>query len=205
MTLVSGRGRPFAVEGQLPASREAAPRPSIVSPRRTTFATIGIPLLRGRHFSPADGPDAPAVAIVNQTLARTSWPNEDPIGRRLQLLGTAGGCLADGDRRRRATSRSRSTRALRCDGSAADDLSSGFAGTGEQHDTDCPDGSRSTGARRGRAPADRGGRSDDSGPGAAVGPARTHGVHGRRLASIPSCSWGSPCSRCCSRPSASTA
>jgi predicted permease len=51
------------------------------------FATIGIPLLRGRDFSTADGPDAPAVAIVNQTFARTVWPNEDPLGRRVQLLG----------------------------------------------------------------------------------------------------------------------
>ena len=43
--------------------------------------------MRGRPFSPADGPEAPDVAIINQTLARTFWPNQDPIGRRLQCFG----------------------------------------------------------------------------------------------------------------------
>jgi putative ABC transport system permease protein len=44
------------------------------------FATMGIPL-RGRDFTEADGPDAPAVIIVSEALARLYWPNEDPIGK----------------------------------------------------------------------------------------------------------------------------
>ncbi len=87
VTLLSARGRPFAVEGQPLASPDAATAAvyRVVTP--DYLAAIGIPLMRGRHFSPADGPEAPDVAIVNQTLARTFWPNTDPIGRRLQLLG----------------------------------------------------------------------------------------------------------------------
>ena len=87
VTLLSARGRPFAVEGQPLASPDAATAAvyRVVTP--DYLAAIGIPLMRGRHFSPADGPEAPDVAIVNQTLARTFWPNKDPIGRRLQLLG----------------------------------------------------------------------------------------------------------------------
>ena len=87
VTLLSARGRPFAVEGQPLASSDAATAAvyRVVTP--DYLAAIGIPLMRGRHFSPADGPEAPDVAIVNQTLARTFWPNQDPIGRRLQLLG----------------------------------------------------------------------------------------------------------------------
>jgi putative ABC transport system permease protein len=87
VTLLSARGRPFAVEGQPLASPDAATAAvyRVVTP--DYLAAIGIPLTRGRHFSPADGPEAPDVAIVNQTLARTFWPNQDPIGRRLQLLG----------------------------------------------------------------------------------------------------------------------
>jgi len=48
------------------------------------FKTMGIPLKRGRDFSDADVPDAPMVAIVNEALVRQSFPNEDPIGRRIQ-------------------------------------------------------------------------------------------------------------------------
>jgi putative ABC transport system permease protein len=48
------------------------------------FQTMGIPLVRGREFTPRDQYDSPFVAIVSQDLARQSFPNEDPIGRRLQ-------------------------------------------------------------------------------------------------------------------------
>jgi putative ABC transport system permease protein len=49
------------------------------------FAAIGAPLLRGRTFAGADGPDAPLVAIVNEAMARQSWPGQDPVGRRFKL------------------------------------------------------------------------------------------------------------------------
>jgi putative ABC transport system permease protein len=47
------------------------------------FRTMGIPLLRGRDFSAHDTTDAPAVVIINQTLARTFWPGQNPLGRHL--------------------------------------------------------------------------------------------------------------------------
>lgn len=47
---------------------------------RGYFSTMGIPL-RGRDFTEADGPDAPPVIIVSEALARTYWPNEDPLGK----------------------------------------------------------------------------------------------------------------------------
>jgi predicted permease len=49
------------------------------------FRTIGTPLVRGRDFSPQDSINAPAVAIINETLARRFFPNEDPIGKRLRV------------------------------------------------------------------------------------------------------------------------
>jgi predicted permease len=49
------------------------------------FRTLGTPLLRGRFFSIEDRPDAPPVAIVNDAMARRSWPGRDPIGRRFTL------------------------------------------------------------------------------------------------------------------------
>ncbi len=44
---------------------------------------MGIPLLAGRTFNSADGPDAPSVAVVSESLARLLWPDESPIGARL--------------------------------------------------------------------------------------------------------------------------
>jgi putative ABC transport system permease protein len=45
---------------------------------------MGIPLLRGRFFNETDRPGSPLVAIINETLARRYWPNEDPIGKHLK-------------------------------------------------------------------------------------------------------------------------
>jgi putative ABC transport system permease protein len=49
------------------------------------FRTLGTPLLRGRVFSIGDRPGAPRVAIINDALARRSWPGQDPVGRRFTL------------------------------------------------------------------------------------------------------------------------
>ena len=86
-TLLSARGRPFMVDEQPPVSPDRAPTAVYRVATPDYFATMAIPLLRGRDFSSADRQDAPAVAIVNQTLARTFWANEDAIGRRIRLLG----------------------------------------------------------------------------------------------------------------------
>jgi len=48
------------------------------------FATLGIPLLRGRLFTPADREDAPPVAVVNMKFARTALHNGTAIGRRMR-------------------------------------------------------------------------------------------------------------------------
>jgi predicted permease len=49
------------------------------------FKAIGTPLLRGRFFSIRDGRDAPPVAIINDAMARRSWPGHNPVGRRFKL------------------------------------------------------------------------------------------------------------------------
>jgi predicted permease len=55
---------------------------NIVSPGY--FETLGIRLMNGRFFDVRDGPGAPDVAIVNQSMARTFWGTESPIGRRVR-------------------------------------------------------------------------------------------------------------------------
>jgi predicted permease len=49
------------------------------------FRTLGTPLLRGRFFSIGDQPEAPLVAIINEAMARRSWPGHDPVGRRVKF------------------------------------------------------------------------------------------------------------------------
>jgi putative ABC transport system permease protein len=47
------------------------------------FATMKIPLSRGRNFNAQDRADSPRVVVINETLARLYFPNEDPLGKRL--------------------------------------------------------------------------------------------------------------------------
>ncbi|MDX6502468.1 MAG: hypothetical protein QOG23_5732 [Blastocatellia bacterium] len=47
------------------------------------FETMGIPLLKGRNLTEQDGPEAPAVVILNETMASRLFPNQDPLGKRL--------------------------------------------------------------------------------------------------------------------------
>lgn len=53
----------------------------IVNPRY--FQALQIPLKRGRTFTVQDNQGAPRVVIVNETLARRYWPNQDPIGKHI--------------------------------------------------------------------------------------------------------------------------
>ena len=48
------------------------------------FEAMRMPLRRGRMFDERDGPDALPVAIINETMARKFWPNQNPIGKRFQ-------------------------------------------------------------------------------------------------------------------------
>jgi putative ABC transport system permease protein len=51
------------------------------------FKAMGISLVRGRFFDARDSDTAPPVAIVDESLAQTYWPNQDPIGKRLHSGG----------------------------------------------------------------------------------------------------------------------
>jgi putative ABC transport system permease protein len=49
------------------------------------FATMGIKLISGRDFTEHDSEKAPGVVIVSQSFARSAWPGQDPLGRRLKV------------------------------------------------------------------------------------------------------------------------
>ncbi|TAK13416.1 MAG: FtsX-like permease family protein, partial [Acidobacteria bacterium] len=63
-------------------------RQNVVSPG--FFSTIGTPLIRGRDFSTLDRADSALVTVINETMARKFWEGQEPIGRRLELLGASG-------------------------------------------------------------------------------------------------------------------
>jgi predicted permease len=54
------------------------------------FPAMGIPLVRGRLFDERDNDSAPHAALISESLARTRWPNEDPLGVRLNFAGMDG-------------------------------------------------------------------------------------------------------------------
>lgn len=49
------------------------------------FQSLGIPLLRGRLFENADGPNAPQVAVISESVAKLKWPNQNPIGQTIEF------------------------------------------------------------------------------------------------------------------------
>ncbi len=53
-----------------------------------SLRAMGIRLLKGRYFTDQDTSDVPRVCLIDETMARTHWPNEDPIGRRIALGGS---------------------------------------------------------------------------------------------------------------------
>jgi predicted permease len=53
------------------------------------FKTMQIPLLAGRVFTEQDQAGTSPVAVINQTMAKRYWPNEDPIGKQIRLPDTS--------------------------------------------------------------------------------------------------------------------
>jgi putative ABC transport system permease protein len=84
---VSGGGSiiHFNITGRPPKS----PHEFVAAGYRTItpnyLETLGVPLLQGRLFTRADDEKSPAVVLINATMAHTFFPNENPLGKRLQL------------------------------------------------------------------------------------------------------------------------
>jgi putative ABC transport system permease protein len=85
---LSVNGSDFRIEGHPDPEpgKELIINMSSVSPGY--FHTLGVPMLKGRDFSDRDNKDAPEAAIINSDLARTYFPDEDPIGKRMKFTDT---------------------------------------------------------------------------------------------------------------------
>jgi putative ABC transport system permease protein len=74
---------PFAIEGRTAPEQRLSAANRVVSPNY--YEVMGIPLRRGRAFTEQDTADQPGVIVVNETMARRTWGDEDPIGKRLTV------------------------------------------------------------------------------------------------------------------------
>jgi predicted permease len=75
-------GRPEGQPGERPQAEYHAITPEY-------FKTLEIPVRAGRDFDRSDTPERPRVAIVNETLARSAFPGESPLGRRIRTNSKA--------------------------------------------------------------------------------------------------------------------
>jgi predicted permease len=83
------RGSNVTVEGEPPAlagTRDVLR--NAIGPGH--FSNLGIPLVKGREFTRADGTTSPKVAIVNETFSKTFFSGADPLGRRMKFGGGTG-------------------------------------------------------------------------------------------------------------------
>jgi predicted permease len=73
----------FDVDGRPAPPPNAEPRAQVRVVSAGYFGTMGIPLLRGRAFTPDDRPGGPQALVVSEETARRHFPGEDPIGKRI--------------------------------------------------------------------------------------------------------------------------
>ncbi len=80
----------FVIEGRPMPRPDQIPTVLYYAVSHGYFRAIGLPLIRGRSFTEADREDAPGVVIINQTMARRFFPDQDPIGQRIHVSNGPG-------------------------------------------------------------------------------------------------------------------
>lgn len=83
------RQTPFVIEGRA-AESERVPVAAVASVTSGYFDVLKTPLVKGRVFREADISSSLPVAVINKALERQYWPNEDPVGKHVRLLGLVG-------------------------------------------------------------------------------------------------------------------
>jgi putative ABC transport system permease protein len=75
----------FSIEGQVLGRNEPGPDEEIRIISPDYFRVIKTPLVRGRFFAESDNADAPGVVIIDEALAKKYWPNQDALGKRIDI------------------------------------------------------------------------------------------------------------------------
>ena len=81
--LNGGGTLPFWIGSQKPASLQGAPRLTMFLTGPDYLRTMGIPLLRGRFFTPEDTTKSPCVMVIDSVFAHMYFPDSDPLGQTL--------------------------------------------------------------------------------------------------------------------------
>ncbi len=108
-TLPMNSGRnysPFSIQGR-PEDSERSPVADIAVVDTQYFRTMEVPLIAGRNFTMSDTDKTQTVGVIDQTLARRYWPDQDPLGQQvkfgfgagiqgLTIVGVVGDIKSDG-------------------------------------------------------------------------------------------------------------
>jgi putative ABC transport system permease protein len=102
LPIAGGPSTDFTIAGRPAPPPDNEPEAAICSISPGYFRAMRIPLLAGRTFTEADGRGSGKVMVINQTFARTYWPNESPLGHQVTmkdwgppLTGTIVGVVGD--------------------------------------------------------------------------------------------------------------
>jgi putative ABC transport system permease protein len=77
----------FDVVGRPPLGPGKSIWATVVTITPNFFATLHTPIVKGRDIAPTDTAESPKVIVINETLKRQVFPNEDPIGKRFRVNG----------------------------------------------------------------------------------------------------------------------
>jgi putative ABC transport system permease protein len=75
----------FSIEGRPALTPSELPTADFQTISPDYFRVLRISLVAGRAFRRVDGPEAPSVAIISQSMAQRFWPGEDPVGKRVKV------------------------------------------------------------------------------------------------------------------------
>src|SRR5205085_1695016 len=77
----------ITIEGYAPSAGQDLIQADHRSASPGYFETMRVPLVAGRYFDERDAKDSPPVAVIDENMARTYWPGQDPVGKRLKPGG----------------------------------------------------------------------------------------------------------------------
>jgi putative ABC transport system permease protein len=79
-----GGSASFGIEGRPTPPGDPGPHGDIAYVSPSYFASLKIPIRSGRIFNDQDQPNTAPVVVIDETLAKTYWPNEDPVGKHMR-------------------------------------------------------------------------------------------------------------------------